>query len=73
VDHAADRLRMPLNNYLRVAAHPTARTFSNISRSSKHDQEFQAAEASNDNPVATENILKTLSKIDHARISLTCA
>ena len=42
-------------------------------RSCKHEQKFQAAEASNDNPVASEYILQMLSKFDYVRIFLTSA
>jgi hypothetical protein len=71
VDDTADELLVPLKYYLRVATHPTSHVFSTFPRSGKHDQEFHAAEASNDTPVATDYILQTLSKIDHARVFLT--
>jgi hypothetical protein len=73
VDYTADRLFVPFKYQLCVATHPTSLAFPAFPRSSKHDKEFQAAEASNDNPVAVEHTLQTLSKFDHARIFLTSA
>jgi hypothetical protein len=64
---------MPLKYYLRVTTHPTSRALPTFRRSSKHDKEFQAAEAPNINPLAMEHTVQTLSKFDDARISLTSA
>jgi hypothetical protein len=71
VDYTANVLLVPLKYYSRVAAHPTSRAFPAFPRLSKHDQEFHAAEALNDGLVATEHILQTLWKFDHARVFLT--
>jgi hypothetical protein len=71
MEGTADVLLLPLEYDLRVAAHPASHAFPTFPRSSKHDQRIPSRRRIKRHAAATEHILQTLSKFDHARVFLT--